>query len=775
MTLKRVILAALFALFGAAAARAGDPATDSRRLAELHLKLKGRLDTLGKIVEDLQQSPPPRDLRDRLSGLLTELPPELAAYREARQKAKPGDDGGLAAGAAATLDRARGISSGYWNGAAPARAFPDDLKSLRLQMAELLKDSERRVPVLAARADGVPAAAAARLAKPGAALRPGASLLNCASAFDGKGCGGAVVSGPAPAAVPRAAAVAPAAAAQPAVSARVPAAPVSSVVSGGLAQLDRASIPLPPASQACVQVVNGPDAAHPEHPTIAGMCRNSPTLAPILAGLLDSVKEQFGTVGGIVTNLVFLLLGLVMSVATGGVGLILKLLALIGAGFAIYKLIKDLVSAYLEKNAAPEGSVEHAAALKKIGVLGGGLLIMITMALVGFGVGKTKPGAAAVKSMEGGLTGAMDKLGLTAAMDGLNSKIPAPLVAMLEKIVGKAPERAKPGEKPVALAEEPLTPQLARAARSSGVTAEVAGLIKNETRSEVAGEMRRILSQSLSRSKTPKVTGAQFNEMLGRLVEFADKSKYAAAEGAETTAGSGFVARMLARLKAAGPAERGISVTRKWGLKGVYPKGMTEIKYKGFGFVKDPAAEVSGGELHELAHLFHTIQMRATLIRSGVPEASAAKFIALMEDGNNYNNLEYFATAIGKPMVNGTASGRFQQLASQLINATETGLRIGEIRLPQGVAVEKGYVYWATRIVPPLLGKSPGEAAVRVTFGAFVSYYIVNMDIRAIPGLGDVSAEKLESLGVPKGQSGLRDVVNNSITNAPATLVASLK
>jgi hypothetical protein len=298
-------------------------------------------------------------------------------------------------------------------------------------------------------------------------------------------------------------------------------------------------------------------------------------------------------------------------------------------------------------------------------------------------------------------------------------------------------------------------------------------MIKGPVREEVAGQMRAIIKDSLGDS-TGKITGAQFNNMLRSLIEYARESKYAAAEGAGETRGMGFVAKFLEAVRRSKPGE-GVQVKPGFGFKGVYPKGLMKLKYQGFGLVADEGAEVSGAELHELAHLFHTIQMRATLIRSGVPEAAAGKFIALMEDGSNYGNLEYFATEIGKPIGGGTGAGRFQDLAGRLIDTTESGLSVGEVPLPRGVTFEKGYAYWATRIVPPLLGKSVSVASLRVGFGLFLYFYARNLDIHAIPGFGDVSPQKLESLGVPKGHSGLRDVVDAAIQHAPAAVITSLQ
>lgn len=507
------------------------------------------------------------------------------------------------------------------------------------------------------------------------------------------------------------------------------------------------------ATQSCMRVVN----ANGQHPALGEMCVNHPTWAPILAGLLDAAKEQFGTLSGILMNLLFLILGLVMSAATGGVALLLKLVALIGAAWVIWKLIASLVSAGKQYYQAKDGSPERAAALKQIGTAGGTLLIMVVMGLVGFGIGKTKPGAAAVKSMETGMASALNKIGATSLMGKINSMIPRSVVTSLERVLGKAPERgaksalddAAPKHSPSERAalvknavEAVAEPRLGEMIRASGLTGRVAALIKNEARSQVAGDMREILKAGLGNAPaTGKVTGQQFNTMLELLIRYAK----------EVDAGG-----------------KGISVIKGWGLKGVYPKGPTAVKYKGFDFVKDLKAEVSGGQLHELAHLFHMIQMRATILQSGIPRAEAAKFIKLMEGGANYSNLEYFATSIGKPGPGTGTGSHFNGFAQQLISATERSMDLGKVQLPAGVTIEKGYAYWATRVVPAVMGKSYAEAIlVRIPLYTFLGYYAVNIDTRRLPVLSELDTKTLEAMGVPPGKTGMRDVVNAMILWGP--------
>jgi hypothetical protein len=217
------------------------------------------------------------------------------------------------------------------------------------------------------------------------------------------------------------------------------------------------------AVRSCRRVVNGTDPKSPQHPSLAEMCANHPTWAPILAGLLDAAKGQFGTLNGILMNLLFLILGLVISAATGGVGLLLKLAALVAATWAIWKLTASLVSASTRYFRARAGSTERAASLKQIGMLGATLLFMVAIGLAGYGIGKTQLGSAAVKSMEGGLETALYKVGVKALMTKINTIVPKPALASLERALGKAPERGgnsaaenlAKAERPTATGEPP--------------------------------------------------------------------------------------------------------------------------------------------------------------------------------------------------------------------------------------------------------------------------------------------------------------------------------
>jgi uncharacterized membrane protein len=204
---------------------------------------------------------------------------------------------------------------------------------------------------------------------------------------------------------------------------------------------DKKIVNLSRAARSCLTVINGPDQKNLKHPTLAEMCVKHPTLTPLLAGLLDAVKQQLGTVSGILVNLAFFLFGLLTTVLTGGVALILKLLAVAGMSWAIVKMLAGLYAAMRQYTKSKKGSIDRAVAVRAIGSVGGGVLIMVLMALIGFGVGKTKAGAATIKSMESGLKSAMTELGIMDTVASVNKSIPAPIISFLSKLLGGTPTR----------------------------------------------------------------------------------------------------------------------------------------------------------------------------------------------------------------------------------------------------------------------------------------------------------------------------------------------
>lgn len=178
-----------------------------------------------------------------------------------------------------------------------------------------------------------------------------------------------------------------------------------------------------------------------DHSKIAEMCKDSPNLAPLLAGFMEALKEQFGTIEGLATNLAFMLLGLVLS-ALSGFGLIAKVaVSLVSFGFLIYTLgplIKQGISATADWWKAKDGSTMKFDALLRMGKIGGSVMIMALMAAIGWGVGKTKPGKAAMSSVSSAVSSKLVSTGIAGKVGKLDAVVPPKMLATLKRWFGPA-------------------------------------------------------------------------------------------------------------------------------------------------------------------------------------------------------------------------------------------------------------------------------------------------------------------------------------------------
>ncbi|MBI5882567.1 MAG: hypothetical protein HZB91_05630 [Elusimicrobia bacterium] len=197
------------------------------------------------------------------------------------------------------------------------------------------------------------------------------------------------------------------------------------------------------------------------HPKVAAMCREHPTMAPLLAGLLEAFQEQFGTVQGIVLNLVFILMGLLLSVLSG-FGLVAKVavslasMALLAA--TLGPLLKAGWDAGRDLLKSADGTVQRSDALLRVGKVGGKVLILALMAAIGWGIGKSQPGRAAVDSMKTAMSGSLRKLGVADGAAAMDARLSPGVKGRLESWFG--PAAAVPSDK--ANTQGELTGQPAR-------------------------------------------------------------------------------------------------------------------------------------------------------------------------------------------------------------------------------------------------------------------------------------------------------------------------
>ncbi len=696
----------------------------------------------------------------------------------------------------------------------PGPQFPDEIKSIHEALGKLISDGEKRFPILAQHSSTVRAGdpGGATTIKTGTGARMGAGVIACPGGFDGASCGNGGVLNPGtdkskslngeragdgktstaasrtrPSTVAgrsKDSTVGVSVAVKDPKSAgngAVVTTNAGSTVSGANPLLDKQGVPgvnqptgaanlgaaaqpsAKPARSAdalnCERAVNGPMPSKPQHSTIAEMCENHSTVAPVLAGVLDAVEEQFGTVGGIIMNLVFLLLGLLMNVATGGLKLILSLIALVGASWGIYKLMSMLISAVSDLVSSEPGSYQRKMALRKLGQVGGSLIILVGMIIAGNAIGKTKPGAAAIGAIESKLGGALKGMGV--ATDALIAKLPGPVAGALENIFGKAkaadapPEEVagKPAETPLETGPKPgETPGPSAGVRGKlgklvesifgdggkGRFARVAAKVEN-VKGKITEDLQKIVRDSLAGSNG-KITPKQYNAMLEKVLAYADRNGVKINES-----GNKWVELAGGR------------------TKGVYPKSPTEIDLVDFGKIPEGEA-VPPSALHELFHIFHTVQMRVSLLKGGVKGAEASQFLKVLEDGGNYLSIEQMATRINAWTTDGyarTASG-YTDLVTKNLDITSEAMGSGKVQVPFNLTIEEAYA-WTVSRAPILLGQSLQGMAGRVLVANFAVAYATNEPISNIPGLSGIDRKALDKFGLPPGPVGLRDLVNKGL------------
>jgi len=254
----------------------------------------------------------------------------------------------------------------------------------------------------------------------------------------------------------------------------------------------------------------------------------------------------------------------------------------------------------------------------------------------------------------------------------------------------------------------------------------------------VADDMRAIASRNLA-GASGDMTGAQFNAVYDDLVKYAEK--------------------------------RGISVKTTMESKGVYPSGLSEIRTAQFGRYSDVNKLVSAGDRHELAHMFHMIQMRATMIGSlgqggrltaaATAEANAA--LKIMEsNGATYRQLEKAVTRLSNPSIHRAGRtysdvGRYANRVDDLVEHTRNGMNVGKISFPNGAALEDVYALIVSK-APLAVGTGIKDMLLtRMPALIFGTYYIDNMSLSSIPGVTINPA----AWGIEGSPSmGLRDFTN---------------
>ncbi|MDE2491646.1 MAG: hypothetical protein KGM24_12435, partial [Elusimicrobia bacterium] len=207
--------------------------------------------------------------------------------------------------------------------------------------------------------------------------------------------------------------------------------------------------------------------------------------APILAGILDAVKQQLGTAQGLIMNAAFMLLGLVFGLLSGGIGLLAKVLFAVGMSvWAWFSLLPQIKKLWHDWKNSAHGSVDAYRVIRQFAGLVGGVVIMALLAAVGGAVaGKVVPAA------------------FEARLASLTEGIHVPFLSRLSEAL-KAPRATAPAEAPVrAEAASEAAEAPARTARARAVKAPDRGYVlaaEEHAPQGAAGRLSRVVEKTVS-------------------------------------------------------------------------------------------------------------------------------------------------------------------------------------------------------------------------------------------------------------------------------------
>lgn len=250
---------------------------------------------------------------------------------------------------------------------------------------------------------------------------------------------------------------------------------------------------------------------------------------------------------------------------------------------------------------------------------------------------------------------------------------------------------------------------------------------------DVAAQLKKIVDGRLS-GNTGRMNGAQFNQLMDDLAAFAEKN--------------------------------GVTISRTTETVGVFPKGLYEIQLAGFGKMKNLTDTVSFAKRHELAHIVHTLQTRATIAQSLSPNGArltgqalreAEDFLKLIEGGSNYRQFEKAVTGISSAAhLSDRAAdiGLYAKRVDALIDGTQNGLHMGKMRFANGKSFEEVYALFLSK-APAVVGTGFKDLALRFPPMLFGTFYSTNIDVNYYFDPRDFGIDP-----GPSGRMGFRDFIN---------------
>ncbi len=187
-------------------------------------------------------------------------------------------------------------------------------------------------------------------------------------------------------------------------------------------------------------------------------------------------------------------------------------------------------------------------------------------------------------------------------------------------------------------------------------------------------------------------------------------------------------------------SKHGIVVEAGVGGPGVYPQGLYKVVTSGL--QKDAVSAKSVGviELHELAHLYHVLLARITLINAvkGAPPSQlitveqAEQYLDYLEGGPRYRAFENMVTATASPLhllfPAKITSEEYVHRVTQILSATQRGIHSADLVPYKESHMVDLYAAFISR-APIVLGKSVWGTLARMPFIFFVIYYLLDPDI----------------------------------------------
>jgi len=231
---------------------------------------------------------------------------------------------------------------------------------------------------------------------------------------------------------------------------------------------------------------------------------------------------------------------------------------------------------------------------------------------------------------------------------------------------------------------------------------QIGSSVRIKTASKVTEDLKSLLESTLNSKSEKEMSQSEFNLLLEKLNLYA--------------------------------ADKGVVIRSGLDTVGVFPEGLSQVMVSGLGKV-EKGGRVGFAKRHELAHLFHVVQIRVILLetirdtRTGLNREQAEKYLDAFEGGANYRQFEKAVTSISGSLHVFSKTSRSQAQYVAKVSAMLTGVKDaiskGMVRFKNGKTVYDIYALVLSK-APLVVGKSMGGLALRLPFILFAATYFAN-------------------------------------------------